>query len=581
MAPRVVIVTPAYNESEKIDLLAGSVLDQTQRPTAWVIVDDESSDSTLEAAKRVAKNHGWVTVVQRKKEPGAYDGSFRAFLFGVNSLKLEWDYLMKLDADTTLPTNHLKQLASKFESDQTLGIASGVCLGEPGVRSHPRGNNRMYRRECWKEIRFPEDGWGWDTVDEVFARLNGWKAEAFDEIVCKHLRTKLPDAKYRFHQGRLSRHLGYYRWFLLGRCAKMLLSSGPLPSIYYLAGCVRGGLGPVDAKVRQAIRTDQRRRVATVMGLMVEAPARSTVYAPSFDDRDPLITVAMPTLNRAKYLPTVLDKLHKCSYPHNRLRLVFVDGYSTDGTFDLLRDFAQVRRKEYKEIVLLQEKCNIPQARNVCINNIGPADLLLFVDSDIIVTPDFISKLIGLSKVGDIASIFYSSFSYQRPKPAVKYVQTVGMGCTLIRRDVLTKVGLFDTSLPVNEDTDYCLRAGKLGYRVVQDTVTQLLHEEEGRYSAEQTIRQSFRYRRVYAKLFTMGIYRWRFLLYGLLDLSLAFGFIFHPIFFVAPLAYLAVQFVRRRKVRLPIFLVINSLIILPLAFIGLIERRFSDRSLS
>jgi glycosyltransferase involved in cell wall biosynthesis len=269
LAPRVVIVTPAYNEGGNIDLVAGSVLNQTRIPTAWVIVDEESSDGTLEAAKRVSENRGWVTVVQRRKERGAYDGSFRAFLCGVNSLKLEWDYLVKLDADTTLPTNHLEQLASKFESDQTLGIASGVCLGEPGVRSHPRRNNRMYRRECWKEISFPEDGSGWDTVDEVFARLHGWKTRALSDLVCTHMRSRLPDAKYRFHQGRLSRHLGYYWWFVIGRSVKMSLSFGISPALAYLTGYLRGGYGSVEEQVANAIKQDQLNSVHRVLGLEV------------------------------------------------------------------------------------------------------------------------------------------------------------------------------------------------------------------------------------------------------------------------------------------------------------------------
>ena len=265
--PKIAVVTPAHNEGENINLVAANMLGQTLRPTSWTIVDDESSDATLELARKVALKHDWVTVLQRKREPGTYDGSFRAFIFGVNSLQSDWDYLMKLDADTVLPANHIEQLISKFQSDQTLGIGSGVCLGEPGVFSHPRGNNRMYRCECWKEISFPEDGWGWDTVDEVFARLNGWRTEAFGEIVCTHLRPKLLDAKYRFHQGRLSRHLGYYWWFMLGRAVKVVLSSGPLASLAYLAGYARGGLGSVNQNVRKAVKLDQRVRILGLVHL--------------------------------------------------------------------------------------------------------------------------------------------------------------------------------------------------------------------------------------------------------------------------------------------------------------------------
>jgi len=575
--PRIAVVTPAHNESERINRVAAGIIDQTVRPTWWVIVDDASSDSTLDLANQIALKHDWVTVVPRKKELGIYDGSFRTFIAGVNSLQSAWDYLMKLDADTLLPASHIEQLLSKFQIDQSLGVASGVCLGEPGVASHPRGNNRMYRMECWKEITFPTDGWGWDTVDELFARLNGWRTEAFNDIVCTHLRPTLPDSDYRFHQGQLSRHLGYYWWFILGRSAKMVFSYGVMASIAFLAGYMKGGLGSADVRVKQAVRTDQRVRIAKIIGLNEGRVLRPTNYTPSLDEHDPLIAVGMPTLDRAKYLPKTLEALHNFSYPRKRIRLIFVDGYSNDGTFEIIQCFAKDHADEYEAIVTLQERSNISAARNTCLANVGDARFLLFLDSDVVATPDVLSRLIGLSGAGGISSMFYSSFSYQPPKQEVKLVETVGMGCTLIKREVWESVGTFDVTLPINEDTDYCLRAKKLGFTIVQDTTKQLLHMDEGRYSPKQTVLQSFRYRRVYAKFFTLGIYKKRFILYALIDLALLLGIFVQPPFFAVPLSYLLIQLARRRNAKLAIFLSINSIIILPLTLIGVIERRFSQ----
>ncbi len=423
---------------------------------------------------------------------------------------------------------------------------------------------------------FRTDGFGWDTVDEAFARLNGWKAVAFDDLVCEHMRSKLLDADYRFHQGRLSRHVGYYWWFATGRAIKMLASFGPVASLAYFAGYLRGGFDHVNRSVKQAVRTDQRRRVMNALGFKSRSPVRANAYVPRLDGHDPLIAVGMPTLNRAKYLPGALDALHNVSYPRDRMRLIFVDGYSTDETYQILQDFRKQHGSEYKDIVLLQEKGNIPAARNLCIRNIGSAEFLVFVDSDVILTPDSISRLVGLSSVGQIASIFYSSFSYQRPAATVKYVHTVGMGCTLLGRAVIDKVGFFDVTLPVNEDTDYCLRANASGYKIVQDTTVQLLHQEEGRYRPEQTIRQSIKYRRVYAKTFRLGIYRKRLVLYAALDAATILGFLLHPLFFAAIGAYFAAQLARRRNLKLAFYLTVNSLIIAPLALVGLFERGLS-----
>jgi len=263
----VAIVTPAYNEQATLHAVATSVFNQTLEPAMWVIVDDGSSDGTLQVAKKIAKGRPWVRVVDKGRTSGLHDASFMAFKVGVAATGSNWGYLMKLDADTILPERFLERLVAEFEADPTLGIASGMCAGEPVVWLHPRGNNRVYRAGCWKQIRFPEDGLGWDTVDEVFARLHGWKTRALSDLVCTHMRSRLPDVKYRFHQGRLSRHLGYYWWFIIGRSAKMSLSFGISPALAFFAGYLRGGFGSVDEQVANAIKQDQSNRVRRILDL--------------------------------------------------------------------------------------------------------------------------------------------------------------------------------------------------------------------------------------------------------------------------------------------------------------------------
>jgi len=263
----VAIVTPAYNEQVTLHAVATSVFGQTLKPAMWVIVDDGSSDGTLQLAKKIAGRRVWVKVVEKERTSGLHDASFMAFKAGVAATGSDWGYLMKLDADTILPEHFLERLVAEFEAEPKLGIASGICAGEPVVSLHPRGNNRVYRAGCWRQIRFPEDGLGWDTVDEVFARLHGWKTRALSDLVCTHLRSRLPEAKYRFHQGRLSRHLGYRWWFVMGRSAKMSLSFGISPALAYLTGYLRGGFGSVDEQLVNAIRQDQSNRVRRILDL--------------------------------------------------------------------------------------------------------------------------------------------------------------------------------------------------------------------------------------------------------------------------------------------------------------------------
>ena len=267
MKSEVAVVTPAYNEQVTLEAVATSIFKQTLKPKRWVIVDDGSSDGTLQVARKIAEGRAWVSVVEKERTSGLHDASFMALKVGVAATGSDWDYLMKLDADTILPEHFLERLIAEFEADPTLGIASGICAGEPVMWLHPRGNNRVYRAGCWKQIKFPEDGLGWDTVDEVFARLHGWKTRALSDLVCTHMRSRLPEAKYRFHQGRLSRYLGYRWWFVIGRSVKMSLSFGISPALAYLTGYLRGGYGSVDKQIATAIKKDQSNRVRRILDL--------------------------------------------------------------------------------------------------------------------------------------------------------------------------------------------------------------------------------------------------------------------------------------------------------------------------
>jgi glycosyltransferase involved in cell wall biosynthesis len=304
----------------------------------------------------------------------------------------------------------------------------------------------------------------------------------------------------------------------------------------------------------------------------VREPVKEQELAPTIRNgmNYPLVTVGMPTLNRVMYLESSLEALYRADYPKTRLNLVFVDGYSTDGAYELLTKFAESHRGEYRDILVIQEHGNIPHARNVCIKHLGEADYLVFVDSDVTPPPDFLNRLVRLSRSSDIACIGYSNFAYEASKGDVKQVSMVGMGCTLIRKEVLSNVGLFDERLRIKEDCDYCLRAK--GSRILQDTTELAFHHDDGRYTQAMMLKSSFKDRRINAIICRRRIYRKRFALYAGLDLVCALGLIVSPVFFAAPIGYFLAQLVRRRDLKVATYLTVNSLIIVPLTLLGMVE---------
>src|SRR5215469_4170501 len=62
--PSYVLVTPARNEAEFIELTIKSVVAQTVRPIKWVIVSDGSTDATDDIVARYAVDHDWMELMR-------------------------------------------------------------------------------------------------------------------------------------------------------------------------------------------------------------------------------------------------------------------------------------------------------------------------------------------------------------------------------------------------------------------------------------------------------------------------------------------------------------------------------------
>ena len=60
------LITPARDEAENLPRLAASIQAQDVAPDAWVIVDNGSTDGTLEIASELAREHS----VDHRPDPG-------------------------------------------------------------------------------------------------------------------------------------------------------------------------------------------------------------------------------------------------------------------------------------------------------------------------------------------------------------------------------------------------------------------------------------------------------------------------------------------------------------------------------
>ena len=188
----------------------------------------------------------------------------------------------------------------------------------------------------------------------------------------------------------------------------------------------------------------------------------------------PLLTICMPVKNRAWCINRVLNAIENIEYPKEKVKIVFVDDYSNDGTYEIISEWVNKALKiGFNKVEVIRARTNIPQARNICISRVE-GKYLLFWDSDVIPPSGLLREIVETlehkSDIGIIgADYIYEQSTGIRYRPTInKETHAVYMGFTLIRREVFEKVGGFNEKLSVGEDTEFCIRVKeKTHYKIL------------------------------------------------------------------------------------------------------------------
>src|SRR5258708_35320006 len=119
MLPSFVLVTPARNEAQFIELTLKSVVAQTVRPAKWIIVSDGSTDGTDEIVNKYAAQHPWIELVRMpERRERHFAGKVHAFNAGFALVEdLDWDVVGSLDADISFDDEFFSFLLGKLVED--------------------------------------------------------------------------------------------------------------------------------------------------------------------------------------------------------------------------------------------------------------------------------------------------------------------------------------------------------------------------------------------------------------------------------------------------------------------------------
>lgn len=194
------IIIPAHNEEAFLKDALQSIIKQSLAPKKVVIVNDNSSDATANIIDEYASRYQFIEGVHIKSSDEHLPGSkvIAAFNKGLPLLDDDYDFIVKLDADVILPKDYFKKIAAIFSRSSQIGIAGGFAyekndtgewkLNHPMDSDHVRGAFKSYSKACFKAMGGLKIAMGWDTVDELLAKYNGFQIVTDDSLQVKHQR---------------------------------------------------------------------------------------------------------------------------------------------------------------------------------------------------------------------------------------------------------------------------------------------------------------------------------------------------------------------------------------------------------
>jgi poly-beta-1,6-N-acetyl-D-glucosamine synthase len=294
VTPRVLLVSPVRNEAAHIERVVRAMAAQTHAPARWIVVDDRSDDATLEILRRLEPQVPFMDVIEGPGLPAAprdrlaLAAEARAFNHGLEHAALaDYTHVGKFDGDVELPPDYLERILDRLAQDPELGMAGGELV-EPRRGSwkriripdyHVHGAMKLYTRECFTAIGGIQERLAWDTIDETYARMRGYRTQTFGDLEGRHHRPMASaDGQLRgwARFGECAWILHYSAPWVLMRSAKV--AAGPPPLLAgaaFVWGYVRSALRRVervpDPAFRAFTRAELRARIRRSLRLRCAA----------------------------------------------------------------------------------------------------------------------------------------------------------------------------------------------------------------------------------------------------------------------------------------------------------------------
>ena len=130
MTPLVSVVCLSYNHERFVQQAVQSVFDQTYSNIQLIVVDDFSSDSSMEAIRKAIAKSPETEIIRMEKNLG----NCRAFNRGLQSVRGQ--YVIDLSADDILVPTRIEKGVALLEQDPGFGVqfSDAAIIDEDGKR---------------------------------------------------------------------------------------------------------------------------------------------------------------------------------------------------------------------------------------------------------------------------------------------------------------------------------------------------------------------------------------------------------------------------------------------------------------
>ncbi|MEM3765639.1 MAG: glycosyltransferase [Candidatus Bathyarchaeia archaeon] len=196
----------------------------------------------------------------------------------------------------------------------------------------------------------------------------------------------------------------------------------------------------------------------------------------------PKITIGVCVKDGEHLIEYAIKSILGQDYPHELMQVIFVDDGSTDKTLSIIKSYAP--KMDMKVQIFHHKWKGLGYSRNIVINN-AEGDFILWVDGDMVLSKDFVSKLVkfmeqhpkvGIAKGKQAfepgGNLLATLEAYSRAvSRMVDYqsenarLKSLGTGGAIYRLEATRQIGGFDKNLKgYGEDFDIEIRFRKNGW---------------------------------------------------------------------------------------------------------------------